>query len=159
MDLHQPDLRAVKAPRRYARLRLFMRAPAALALLTAMAGCPISGGGGECNSDPECGGGEVCARDKMCASASSVRPVTTTWTINGAVANVTSCATRVDLAITFIGRDSADTIGFLPVPCKLGQFMVDKLPDRFHEVELGVEGGASQVRPIGTTNTVAIDLR
>jgi len=137
-----------------------MRACFALAVptLAALAGCPM-GSGGECNSDPECGGGEVCARDKMCAAASSVRPVVTTWTINGAVANTASCVDRVDLFITFIGRDASDTIGFSPVPCKIGQFMVDKLPDRFRQVELGVEGGASQVRPIGSSNTVAIDLR
>ncbi len=135
-----------------------MRTPVALALLSALAGCPISGGG-ECNSDPECGAGDVCARDKMCAAASSVRPVTTTWTINGAEANATSCVTRTDLFITFIGRDASDTIGFAPVPCKIGQFMVDKLPERFRDVELGIEGGASQVRPIGASNAVAIDLR
>ena len=126
--------------------------------LGALTGCP-NPGGGECNSDPECGGGDVCARDKMCAPASSVRPVTTTWTVNGAEANITSCGTKPDLFITFIGRDATDTIGFAPVPCRIGQFLVDKLPDRFREVELGVEGGASQVRPIGSTNTVAIDLR
>ena len=137
---------------------LSMRTPAALVVLTALAGCPLSGGG-ECNSDPECSTGDVCARDKMCASASSVRPVTTTWTINGAEANVTSCGTRTDLFITFVGRDASDTIGFAPVPCKLGQFMVDKLPDRFGSVELGFEGGASQVRPISAANAVVIDLR
>ena len=135
-----------------------MRTPIVLALLTALAGCPTSGGG-ECNSDPECSAGDVCARDKMCASASSVRPVITTWTINGVEANATSCANRTDLFITFIGRDASDTIGFVPVPCKIGQFMVDKLPERFREVELGVEGGASQIRPIGSSNAVAIDLR
>lgn len=135
-----------------------MRTTVALALLTALAGCPISGGG-ECNSDPECGAGDVCARDKMCASASTVRQVITTWTINGAAANETSCATKPDLFITFIGRDASDTIGFAPVPCKIGQFLVDKLPERFRQVELGVEGGASQVRPIGASNAVAIDLR
>lgn len=138
-----------------------MRLPttfAALPALAALAGCPMSGGG-ECNSDPECGGSDVCARDKMCASASSVRAVVTTWTINGADANTASCVGREDLFITFIGRDASDTIGFTPVPCKIGQFMVDKLPERFRQVELGVEGGASQVRPIGTSNTVAIDLR
>jgi len=132
--------------------------PLALLALGALAGCPTSGGG-ECNSDPECGGSDVCARDKMCAPASTVRAVVTTWTINGAVANTASCANRPDLFITFIGRDAADTIGFEPVPCRLGQFMVDKLPDRFREVELGFSGGASQVRAIGSTNTVAIDLR
>ena len=95
----------------------------------------------------------------MCAPASSVRPVTTTWTVNGAEANITSCGTKPDLFITFIGRDATDTIGFAPVPCRIGQFLVDKLPDRFREVELGVEGGASQVRAIGSTNSVAIDLR
>lgn len=135
-----------------------MRAPVALALMTALAGCPTSSGG-ECNSDPDCGGGDVCARDKMCAPASSVRPVTLTWTIGGAAANATTCATKPDLFITFIGRDASDTIGFTPVPCKIGQFLVDKLPDRFREVELGVEGGASQVRAIGSSNAVAIDLR
>ncbi|MBA3458202.1 MAG: hypothetical protein H0T42_34290 [Deltaproteobacteria bacterium] len=135
-----------------------MRTPLALVLLTALAGCPTSTGG-ECNSDPDCGGGDVCARDKMCTSASSVRAVTTTWTINGAEANVTSCASKPDLFITFIGRDASDTIGFTPVPCRIGQFLVDKLPDRFREVELGVEGGASLIRAIGSSNTVAIDLR
>jgi len=138
-----------------------MRLPfavAALPTLVALAGCPLSGGS-ECNADNDCGGGDVCARDKMCASPSAVRAVVTTWTINGGDANTASCVNKVDLFITFIGRDASDTIGFAPVPCKIGQFTVDKLPSRFTQVELGVEGGASLVRPIGTSNTVAIDLR
>lgn len=79
--------------------RSSMRAPVTLATVTLLGtllgACPLSGGGGECNTDSECGGSDVCARDKMCASASSVRAVTTTWTINGADANVMTCATRI----------------------------------------------------------------
>jgi hypothetical protein len=139
-----------------------MRPALLAAALVSLAGCPqgsSGGGGGECQTDPECGDSEVCARDHMCTSASSVREVTTTWTIRGAEANTTSCAAHPDLFISFIGRDSGDTLGFAPVPCRNGRFPIDKLPERFRQVELGVEGGPFEIQPISAAGTVAIDLR
>jgi hypothetical protein len=157
VGVREPVLRAVSPFRRYPGDS--MRPALIAAALVSLAGCPTSGSSGECNTDPECGSGEVCARDKMCAASSSVRAVVTTWTVQGAAASVTSCASHPDLFINFVGRDQGDTLGFEPVPCKLGQFTVDKLPDRFRQVELGAAGIGSEIRSIGSTNTVAIDLR
>jgi len=127
--------------------------------LIGLTGCPISNSGGECQLDGDCSGGEVCARDEMCAATSTIREVTATWTIRGTDANVTSCGTTADLYIQFIGNDSGDTLGFSPVPCKNGQFTVDKLPTRFRQVELGVEGGARDTRTINASGMAALDLR
>ena len=129
-----------------------------LGLLVSVAGCP-NPTGGECEIDGDCGGGDVCARDHMCTGSSEVRAVMATWTIRGADANVTTCGTHPDLYISFIGNDFGDTLGFAPVPCKLGQFSVDKLPVRFKQVELGVEGGTSDVRTLNAAGTAALDLR
>lgn len=126
-------------------------------LLATLAGCPQSNS--ECELDSDCGGGDVCARDHMCTAPSSVRPVMATWTIRGAAASVTTCGTHEDLYITFIGADFGDTLGFAPVPCKLGQFSVDKLPLRFGSVELGVEGGTSDTRALNAAGVAALDLR
>lgn len=134
-----------------------MRTMLAASVLAALAGCPTQAT--ECELDSDCSGSDVCARDHMCTAASSVRPVTATWTIRGAAANTTTCGTHENLYITFIGDDFGDTLGFAPVPCKLGQFSVDKLPVRFRQVELGVEGGVSDTRALDAAGTAALDLR
>jgi hypothetical protein len=135
-----------------------MRTILAAVLLTALAGCPNSTGG-ECELDDDCATSDVCARDHMCTDAASVRMVTATWTIRGADANTTTCGSHPDLYISFIGDSFGDTLGFAPVPCKLGQFSVDKLPVRFKQVELGVEGGTSDLRSLNAAGTAALDLR
>jgi hypothetical protein len=135
-----------------------MRTILAATLLASLAGCP-NPTGSECEIDNDCGGGDVCARDHMCTAEDAVRAVTATWTIRGADANATTCGTHPDLYISFIGNDFGDTLGFAPVPCKLGQFSVDKLPVRFKQVELGVDGGTSDVRALNAAGTAALDLR
>lgn len=136
-----------------------MRAPSAAIALALLGGCPATTySGGECLEDLDCGGGDVCARDRMCAPAASVRAVTTTWTVRGEPASALTCAAHPDLFISFLGRDLADTIGFAPVPCHLGSFVVDKLPVRFGTVELGVEAGPSEIRAVDASNRVMIDL-
>ncbi len=128
-----------------------------LGLLVTVAGCP-NPTGGECEIDSDCASSDVCARDHMCTDAASVRAVTATWTIRGAEANTVTCASHPDLYIQFIGNDFGDTLGFAPVPCRAGQFSVDKLPVRFKQVELGVEGGTSAVRTLNAAGTAALDL-
>lgn len=131
-----------------------------LAILVLLAGCPLSNGsGGDCKRDADCADAEVCARDSQCAALADVRQIEATWTIRGAAATTTTCGTHPDLYISFIGNDSGDTLGFAPVPCMNGQFIVDKLPTRFRQVELGVEGGTRDVKTVSAAGTVALDLR
>jgi hypothetical protein len=130
-----------------------------LALLGA---CPRPGGddvsgGGECFVDQECVTGEVCGRDDVCWPASEVRLVRTTWTLRGQPANDTTCAGFPDLHIVFDGNVS-DDLGFSPVPCETGQFVVDKLPRPFTRVELGVDGGPWRVTTISSSGTATLDL-
>ena len=40
-----------------------------------------------------------------------------------------------------------------------GQFTVDKLPDRFRQVELGVEGGVRDLKTLSADGTATLDLR
>ena len=133
--------------------------PLALILLSLLAGCPTSSGGGECQLDADCSSSEVCARDEMCTAKSAVRAVSATWTIRGADANVMSCGTHPDLYISFIGNDAGDTLGFSPVPCMNGLFSVDKLPTRFRQVQLGVENGVSSRGAINADGTAMLDLK
>lgn len=128
--------------------------------LVLLAGCPLSNSGGDdCKRDEECSGGEVCARDSHCSLQSDVRQVDVTWTVRGAAASVMTCGAHPDLYISFIGNDSSDTLGFSPVPCKNGQFIIDKLPTRFRQVELGVENGTRDVVSISASGTATLDLR
>lgn len=144
---------------RWGRDLPMLRAPVLAATLALLGGCPAATySSGECFEDRDCGGGDVCARDRMCASPSSVRAITTTWTVSGQPASTTTCAAHPELFISFIGRDFADALGFAPVPCHAGSFFIDKLPVRFDAVELGVEGGRSEIRAIDATNRVVIDL-
>jgi hypothetical protein len=134
---------------------------AALALMACLAGCSLTpGSGGECNSDSQCGD-DVCARTGECLPRASVRRVTVHWTVNGVAAAATSCATHPDLYLQFDGADYGDTFRFAPVPCSEGQFFIDKLPSRYLQVELGVQGsaGARDVSSIDTATAQAqLDL-
>lgn len=126
-----------------------------------LAGCPMTAGGGngECDTDRDCVT-SVCARDHLCYPASSVREVRVTWTVRGMVANSQTCATSENLQISFYNNNAGDdALGFAPVPCMIGQFLLDKLPDSYTEVELGREGSFPDRKPISSTNVVEFDLR
>ena len=136
------------------RMHLVATVSAALAV----AACVAPTAGGECQLDAECDG-EVCARDGTCTPASAVRAVTTTWTVRGAAADDTTCASHPTFYIAYLGRDYGDRLGYAPVPCALGRFTIDKLPTRFRAVELGVDGGRSEIASFGSSDTAAIDFR
>ena len=129
---------------------------AALVLTAGLAGCSLtsSGTGGECQSDSQCGD-DVCARNGECIARSNIREVTVKWTVNGVAADPSSCATHPDLYLQFDGPDYGDALRFAPVPCREGSFFVDKLPKRYVQVELGSEGGASDVSSIDAVTAQA----
>ncbi len=116
-------------------------------------GDPVSG----C-TDAECGS-DICARDGVCYPASSVRVARAKWTIGGAAANTQSCSNQPDLFIGFLGN-AGEQIGFAPVPCRAGQFTVDKLPTFYTAVELGVDNsGAGTTASINSeTGEATLDL-
>lgn len=126
------------------------------AWVSVLAGCPQPGVGGECETDADCGG-NVCARDHFCWPASDVRSIKVTWTVNGQAASPATCGGNVDLFVDFDGPPPNETVGFIPVPCELGQFVIDKLPDEYDMVEVGVEGVYSASARI-TGSEVAFDL-
>jgi hypothetical protein len=108
--------------------------------------------------DNSCPGGEVCARDGECLPPSQVWAVHLTWTVQGAPADATTCASHPDLFVDFID-DSQDRFGFAPVPCVEGRFNVDKLPVRFDMTELGVEDShMGTTMEIDATGAAVFDL-
>lgn len=127
-----------------------------LLALVALAGCP-SNQPAMCESDSQCGA-NVCARNGECLPASEVRSVRVTWTIRGAPANATTCASMPSLYIQFDGSTVQDSFGYAPVPCQEGVFSIDKLPSRFAQVELGVEGGPLTIGDIQPDGTASLDL-
>lgn len=132
-----------------------------VALLLLLAGCPLSTGPstGECNTDGDCAG-NVCARDGLCYPSSEVREVKTTWTIQGRPASPTTCGPVTDLAIGFSGGAAGEQpLAFAPVPCEIGQFLLDKLPRDYAFVELGKQNGFPETKAIGATGLVEFDLR
>lgn len=114
---------------------------AALALVACLGGCSLTGSGSECNTDSQCGD-DICARSGECLARSSVRGVTVKWTVNGVEAGASSCTAHPNLYLQFDGADYGDVLRFAPVPCSAGKFFVDKLPKRYVQVEIGVEGSA-----------------
>jgi hypothetical protein len=132
---------------------------AAIGALVLLAGCPIENGRKlDCSDDGDCDG-YVCARDHMCYPASSVRPVSVTWTVRGMAASPTTCSNAPDLEIAFRGPGPSEHIGYAPVPCELGQFMMDKLPRSYDEVELGRDNGFGTTKSIPSDDTVMFDLQ
>ncbi|MBA3503557.1 MAG: hypothetical protein M4D80_39005 [Myxococcota bacterium] len=131
-----------------------------VAVVLLLAGCPLSAGPntGECEGDSDCGG-NVCARDGFCYPKETVRGVKTTWTIKGQTASPTTCGPVTSLMIAFTGDNPGDApLMYAPVPCEIGQWVMDKLPDSYTLVELGKENGFAQTKTIGAANTVAFDL-
>jgi len=110
-----------------------------------------------CRQDSECGT-QTCARDGQCYPASSIRSVTTTWTIDGELASTASCTTHPSLYIRFHTLSEV-SFGFAPVPCKNGKFFVDKIATTFARVEMGIDGaGSGNVGTISSDGEALIDL-
>jgi hypothetical protein len=125
-----------------------------------LAGCPLAAGPstGECEGDSDCSG-NVCARDGFCYPEEVVREVKTTWTIRGQTASPTSCGPVTSLMIGFSGDNPGEApLMYAPVPCEIGQWVMDKLPRSYGFVELGKENGFSQTKSISATGTVEFDL-
>ncbi len=122
--------------------------------LAGLPACPSDSQPSTCVVDTDCGG-DVCARDGSCLPAQYVHAVKTTWTLAGQPASVTTCAATPDLFINFYS--SVQSFGFAPVPCVQGQFLVDKLPTSYDQVELG-GGGYDQYARIGSSGLVTFDL-
>jgi hypothetical protein len=131
---------------------------AAFALLGCLAGCSLTTGGssGECQRDSQCGD-DICARGGECLSRTAVREVQVHWTINGATADATACTARPNMYLQFESADYGDTLRVTSVPCYRGVYSIDRLPKRYVQVELGFQGGASDVSPIETSQ-VQFDL-
>jgi len=110
---------------------------------TGPSGDPLVG----CRSDAECSP-QVCARDRACYPATSVRTAHVTWTVHGAAASASTCSAMPDLTLRFWGPNG-ESFGFAPVPCKNGSFFVDKFPTVYDSVELGPESSSS-----GTTAAI-----
>lgn len=130
----------------------------ALALVM-LAGCPHSGTP-ECITDFDCAP-DVCARDKACHPAAEVREVKAVWTLQGQKASDATCAGTPDFYIRFRTTSKADSIGFSPVPCNNGQFLMDKLPLTFIKVELGIDNGdgfGTQVKTIDSNGVATFDM-
>jgi hypothetical protein len=122
-----------------------------------LAACPSSNTKTECMVDSDCGG-DVCARDGECLSASEIYPVKITWTIRGSAANASSCAASPNFYIQFDGPSQQDTFGYEPVPCDPGQFTVDKLPKRFTQAEIGVGNTFLDASAISGAGSASFDL-
>ena|SRR5689334_17924162 len=131
---------------------------AAFALLGCLAGCSLTTGAssGECQRDSQCGD-DVCAHSRECLARSAVRDIVVRWTINGAVADATSCAAHPNLYLQFESADYGDTLRVTSVPCIDGVYPIAKLPKRYLQVELGFQGTVSDVSPIETSQ-VQFDL-
>jgi hypothetical protein len=118
---------------------------AGLALMACLAGCSLTpGSGGECVNDSQCGD-DVCTRGGECLARANVRAVMVKWTVEGASASATTCDGHRDLYLQFNGTDYGDTLRFEPVVCSQGSFFIDKLPKRYQQVELGIQGGTGTV--------------
>jgi len=131
---------------------------AGLALMAALAGCSLTSGtgpDGECVNDSQCGD-DVCTRGGECVARANVRAVMVKWTVDGVSASGTSCTAHPDLYLQFKGTDYGDTVRFEPVVCSQGSFFVDKLPKRYQQVELGIQGGTGTVLGIDPASAQAM---
>lgn len=146
-------------------------------LVVLFAGCVVQGthrsddpgwifpgdpGQDHCQSEGDCTGGDVCARDGGCWAPSEVRPAHATWTLSGMPASPTTCAATLDLQIGFYAPSSSVAeLGYAPVPCVQGKFSVDKLPVAYTRVRLGrasSDHGWESAAFDSTTGEATLDL-
>ncbi len=129
---------------------------AGLALMACLAGCSLTPGtGGECVNDSQCGD-DVCTRGGECVARANVRAVMVKWTVEGSAASATTCGAHPDLYLQFNGADYGDTLRFEPVVCSQGSFFIDKLPKRYQQVELGIQGGTGTALTIDPASAQAM---
>lgn len=126
-------------------------------LVGSLGACAIEDGPA-CEVDPDCGDGTVCTRSGECALPADVRSVDVRWTVRGAPASPSTCASNSDLYIDFIGDTLGDLASFDPVACATGQFFVDKLDRRFGRVEIGVDGHWYDITEVRADGTAVLDL-
>jgi hypothetical protein len=114
-----------------------MRSLAALPLLAACFARPAVYG--ECSTDAQCKGGDVCARTGVCLAPSALAPpVALAWTFHGQPADATWCAQfpKMDLVLT---SDNGDPDLFLrDLPCMSSGMTLDRVPLHLPYFELGV---------------------
>jgi hypothetical protein len=103
------------------------------ALALGAAGCP---GGGDCEQDWDCTGGEVCASTRECVSAGDVRRVEVNWTLYGAPASSGNCVGVERMELTVRNAATDENATYAPVPCSVGRFVFDQLPYRFDAVAM-----------------------
>jgi hypothetical protein len=113
---------------------------------------------GRCEFDSECLPDEVCARSDECLPPDRVRVARVTWTVAGAEANETTCATIPDLLLWFRYGFTGDKFGFEPVPCRAGLFTVDKAPLYYREVKIGVRDRYEMTGYLDEAGHVTFDL-
>ena len=134
---------------------------AAIALAAAALGGCFPEGNYECDLDPDCSGGEVCARTHECVLASEVRAVTIRWTVDGQTDTRAACVAvgMSDLEITF--QSGTETVRYAPVPCDGGLYFMDKLPLRFNFASLTGSANSGTYygeTPVGTDPEYTIAL-
>jgi hypothetical protein len=112
-----------------------------LALVPLLAGCP--GGGGECEQDYDCSGGELCANTHECLGAGELRRVDVHWTLYGQTPTTASCASidRMELTVRDSITDASAT--WSPVPCDTGTFLFLALPTHYDSVAMSAFVGGS----------------
>jgi hypothetical protein len=139
-----------------------MRTVLALMLVGALGatGCGSSSSsnpGGVCTSDLDCGG-EICTRTGECLAAGDIRMVKVTWTVGGAPASATTCASHPDLTVELGSDYVGDTVGWAPVPCAAGQFTLDKIARRFQNAAIGYGTSTSLTGFIDANGVAAFQL-
>jgi hypothetical protein len=134
---------------------------AALLLPIVLAACPAGDSSqfNNCTDDSQCSG-QVCARDGECIDSSDVRGVKVLWTLNGAAADATTCASTPDFYLEFYDTTYGYDFGYAPVPCMQGQFFIDKIPTRYTAVGLSSDSTTfTQTQSIDASNQASFDLK
>ena len=124
--------------------------------LSLLAACPRQHDG-PCTVDSDCGG-DVCARDGECLPANDIWQVKVSWMIRSMPASASTCMTSPSFYLQFDGATLQDSFGYEPVPCMAGQFTIDKLPTRFQQVEIGVDGRYLDSTVIDSTGNATFNL-
>ena len=117
--------------------------------------------GRSCRGQLDCSTDEVCARNHACWPPDQLRAIHAMWTLKGAPASATSCASAPsDLMITF-SQSSGEhgDLSFVPVVCAEGKFTIDLVPLGYDRVTLARQSGdGRQQAGVDAAGNAMLDL-
>jgi hypothetical protein len=94
---------------------------------------------GECSSDHDCKGGDVCARTGDCLAPTALAPpITVSWTFHGGPADAAWCAQYPTMTLQLTSDNGDPNLLVHDLPCMSSGVALDRIPIHLPYFALGI---------------------